>query len=93
VGQCVTVNTGLKHVLTYQSKLCHVKSRVKTNYEAVYYQQTYLMNMLSDIKTEISPERDIYNIHPCLWIYRVTGGSCIRMKSQPAYGTNVELNE
>ena len=74
MGQCVTVNTGLKRVLTYQSKLCHVKSREKTNCEAVYYRQTYLMNMLSDIKTETSPERYIYNIHPCLWIYHVTGG-------------------
>jgi hypothetical protein len=26
------------------------KSRVKTNYEAVYYRQTHLMNVLSDIK-------------------------------------------
>jgi hypothetical protein len=50
--QCMTVKTGFKRVLTYQSKLCHVKSREKTNYEAVYYRQTYLMNMLSDIKTE-----------------------------------------
>jgi hypothetical protein len=42
--QCVTVKTGFKRVLTYQSKLCHVKSRIKTNYEAVYYRQTHLMN-------------------------------------------------
>ena len=48
--QCVTVKTGFKRVLKYQSKLCHVKSRVKTNYEAVYYRQTHLMNVLSDIK-------------------------------------------
>jgi len=50
VEQCATVKTGFKRVLTYQSKLCHVKSRIKTNYEAVYYRQTHLMNVLSDIK-------------------------------------------
>ena len=73
MGQRVTVKTDLKRVLTYQSKLCHVKSRVKTHYEAVYYRQIHFMNILSDIKTETSPERDIYNIHPCPWIYYVTG--------------------
>ena len=31
------VKTGFKHVFTYQSNLCHVKSRIKTNYEVVYY--------------------------------------------------------